>query len=82
MTGQVRPGKTPAITSPLDNLGDDGAERYMWAFPDGNHVILAIPGLRNLTLEAAEARTIGEIIIQTADAITKRHRNHTKGSLS
>jgi hypothetical protein len=54
----------------------------MWAFPDGNHVILAIPGLRNLTLEAAEARTIGEILIQTADAITKRHRNHTKGSLS
>ncbi|MBV9143513.1 MAG: hypothetical protein JO115_21810 [Pseudonocardiales bacterium] len=77
MTGQVRRGKTPATTSSLYNLRDDGAERYIWAFPEGDHVVLVIPGLRNLILEATEARTIGEILIQTADAITKEHRNYT-----
>jgi hypothetical protein len=79
MTGQARRGKTPSTTSPLDNLGDEGAERYMWAFPEGNHVVLAIPGLRDLKLDPEEARTIGKILDQTADEITERHRNHTKG---
>jgi hypothetical protein len=82
MTGQARRGNTPSATSPLDNLGDEGAERYMWAFPEGNHVVLAIPGLRDLKLDPDEARTIGKILAQTADEITERHRNQIEGGES
>jgi hypothetical protein len=79
MTRQARRGKTPSAPSPLEDLGDEGAERYMWAFPEGNQVVLAIPGLRDLKLDPEEARTIGKILAQTADEITERHRNHTEG---
>jgi hypothetical protein len=54
MTGQARRGKTPHVTSPLVSLGDEGAERYMWAFREGNQVVLAIPGLRDLTTPPAQ----------------------------
>jgi hypothetical protein len=47
--------------------GDEGAERYMWAFREGTAVILSIPGIRDLTLSADEARTIGRMLIDTAD---------------
>jgi hypothetical protein len=79
MTGQARRGKTPHVTSPVGSLGDEGAERYMWAFREGNQVVLAIPGLRDLTLDADEARTIGKLLIQTADEITEHHRNRAEG---
>lgn len=79
MTGQARRGKTPYVASPLGSLGDEGAERYMWAFSEGNSVVLAIPGLRDLTLDADEARTIGKMLIQTADEVTDYHRNQTEG---
>ena len=79
MTGQARRGKTPHVTSPVGSLGDEGVERYMWAFPEGNQVVLAIPGLRDLTLDADEARAIGKLLIQTADEMTEHHRNQTEG---
>ncbi|MGH3708817.1 MAG: hypothetical protein ACRDRQ_12095 [Pseudonocardiaceae bacterium] len=79
MTGQARQGKTLHAISPLGSLGDEGAERYMWAFSEGDQVVLAIPGLRDLTLDAHEARTVGIMLIQTADEITEQHRNHTEG---
>jgi hypothetical protein len=78
MTGQARRGKTPHVTSPLGSLGDEGAERYMWAFREENQVVLVIPGLRDLTLDAHEARTVGIMLIQTADEITEQHRNHAE----
>lgn len=79
MTGQARRGKTPRVASPVGSLGDEGAERYMWAFREGNQVVLAIPGLRDLTLDADEARTIGKLLIQTADEVTEHHRNQAEG---
>jgi hypothetical protein len=82
MTGQARRGKTPSTTPSLDNLGDEGVERYMWAFREGKQVVLAIPGLRDLTLDADEARAIGKLLIQTADEITEHPRNRTDGSES
>jgi hypothetical protein len=79
MTGRARRDKSSSAPSPLEDLGDEGAERYMWAFPEGNQVVLAIPGLRDLKLDPEEARTIGTILTQTADEINERHRNHTEG---
>jgi hypothetical protein len=79
MTGQARRGKTPHVASLLGSLGDEGAERYMWAFQEGNSVVLTIPGLRDLTLDADEARTIGKMLIETADEIIEHHRNQTEG---
>jgi hypothetical protein len=78
MTGRARRGKTPHATSPLGSLGDEGAERYMWAFSEENSVVLAMPDLRDLTFDADEARTIGKMLIHTTDEITENHRNQTE----
>jgi hypothetical protein len=45
----------------------EGAERYLWVFPDGDRLVLAIPGLRGLKFSIDEARAIGEMLIQAAD---------------
>jgi hypothetical protein len=82
MTGQARRDKTPSGTPSLDNLGDEGVERYMWAFREGKQVVLAIPGLRDLTLDADEARAIGKLLIQTADEITEHPRTYPDGGES
>lgn len=82
MTRQARREESSSAPSPREDLGDEGAERYMWAFPEGNHVVLTIPGLRDLKLDPEEARTIGKILAQTADEITEHHKNHTEGGES
>lgn len=45
----------------------EGTERYMWAFSERDQVVLSIPGLRDLRLTSREARTVGEMLIETAD---------------
>jgi hypothetical protein len=79
MTGQARRGKTSHDTPSVGSLGDEGVERYIWAFSEGNQVLLSIPGLRDLTLDADEARALGKLLIQTADELTEHHRNQTEG---
>lgn len=51
-------------------LGDAGSERYMWAFRDGDNVVLSIPGLRDLEFNCEDARMIGNMLITTADEIS------------
>jgi hypothetical protein len=60
--------------------GDEGAERYMWAFREGATVILSIPGIRDLNLSADEARTIGRMLMDTADDVD-REKSSNKGQL-
>ncbi len=79
MAARPRRNKTRHVKSAQERLGDEGAERYMWVFPEGHHIVLTIPGLRNLKLNVNDARTIGEILIQTADEMTKHHNNQTEG---
>jgi hypothetical protein len=79
MAARARRSKVPYAKSPLGNLGDEGAERYMWTFLEGNKIVLAIPGLRDLKLSANEARTIGDMLIQAADEATGNRRNQTEG---
>ena len=54
----------------------EGAERYMWAFPDNDEVILSIPGLRDLRLTIPEAREVGEMLIEIADDTLRRQNNN------
>ncbi|MBV9030572.1 MAG: hypothetical protein JO364_09730 [Pseudonocardiales bacterium] len=80
MTARARRDKRPDARTPLGKLGDKGAERYMWVFPEEHHVVLTIPGIRDLKLTAHEARAIGEMLIQTADELTNNHSsNHGEG---
>jgi hypothetical protein len=79
MAARARRGKVPYAKSPPGNLGDEGAERYMWAFLEGSQIVLAIPGLRDLKLNANEARTIGEMLIQAADEAAGHRRNQVEG---
>ena len=69
MTARTRRSKTHSAKSGQGRLGDEGAERYMWVFPEGHHIVLTIPGLRDLELTVNDARTIGEILIQTAGQV-------------
>lgn len=57
-----------------EGVVDEGAERYIWVFPEENRVVLAIPGLRGLKFSIDEARTVGEMLTQAADETEKRHR--------
>ena len=70
------PRRSHAVEAKTDGKGvvDDGAERYIWVFPEQNQVVLAIPGLRGLKFSIDEARAVGEMLIQAADEIEKRHR--------
>lgn len=63
----------------LGHLGDEGAERYMWVVPEGNLIVLTIPGLRDLKLDVTEARTIGEMLIQVANEMTQNDENQREG---
>jgi hypothetical protein len=78
MAARARRGKTGSAKSPHERLGDEGAERYMWVFPEGDQIVLTIPGLRDLKLSVTDARTIGEMLIQTADEITRHRTNQTE----
>jgi hypothetical protein len=79
MTARTRRSKTRSAKSGQGRLGDEGAERYMWVFPEGHHIVLTIPGLRDLELTVNDARTIGEILIQTADEMTKHRNDQAEG---
>ena len=57
-----------------EGVVDEGAERYLWVFLEGNRVVLAIPGLRGLRFSIDEARTVGDMLIQAADEIEKHLR--------
>jgi hypothetical protein len=78
MAARTRRSKARYTKSSRGRLGDEGAERYMWVFPEGDHIVLTIPGLRDLELGVNDARTIGEILIQTADEMTKHHNTPTE----
>jgi hypothetical protein len=58
---------------------DEGAERYIWVFPEGDRIVLAIPGLRGLAFSMQEARAVGEMLIQAADEMTERQMNLAEG---
>jgi hypothetical protein len=62
----------PNSAKPASGETSDGAERYMWSFPDGDAVVLSIPGLRDLKLSPDEARAAGKMLIETADQISGR----------
>jgi hypothetical protein len=75
------PRRSHAVETKAGNEGvvDEGAERYIWVFPEENRVVLAIPGLRGLKFSIDEARTVGEMLIQTAEEMTKHHRDLAEG---
>jgi hypothetical protein len=58
---------------------DEGAERYIWVFPEEDQLVLAIPGLRGLKFSVYEARAMGEMLIQAADEMTEHHRDRGEG---
>ena len=71
-TRRARSAKTKAFAA---GIVEEGAERYIWVFPEGQQVVLAIPGLRGLKFSVEEARVVAEMLIQAADEMTKHHRN-------
>lgn len=64
---------------PSDGVVVEGAERYMWVFPEGDRLVLAIPDLRDLKFSLEEARAVGEMLIQTADEMTNRQESLGEG---
>ena len=79
MTEQARRLKAVEVKSTSAGIVDEGAERYIWVFPEGNRLVLAIPGLRGLKFSTQEARTIGEMLIQAADEMTGHEKSLTEG---
>lgn len=79
MTTRAR--RLPAAEAETGDKGvvDEGAERYIWVFPEENQLVLAIPGLRGLKFSVEEARAIGEMLVQAADEMTQRHRKPGEG---
>ena len=77
----TREQRSHAVEAQASDKGvvDDGAERYIWVFLEGNRVVLAIPGLRGLKFSIDEARTVGEMLIQAADEIEKHLRMEESG---
>lgn len=71
MTRRGRRAQPVEDMSSGQEVVDEGAERYMWAFPEGDRVVFSIPGLRDLMFSVNEARTIGGMLIRTADEIVK-----------
>ena len=66
MSTRARRSRAPKA-NPSDGIVVEGAERYLWVFPDGDRLVLAIPGLRGLKFSIDEARAIGEMLIHAAD---------------
>lgn len=79
MTTRARRSPSVGAKSSGEGTVDEGAERYIWVFPEENRLVLAIPGLRGLKFSVHEARTVGEMLIQAADEMTERHRNLGEG---
>ena len=68
---RARSAKAESLAAPIV----EGAERYIWVFPEGEQVVLALPGLRGLKFSVEEARSVAEMLIQAADEMTKHQRN-------
>jgi hypothetical protein len=66
-------------TTPSHGIVVEGAERYIWVFPDGDRLVLAIPGLRDLKFSIDEARAVGEMLIQAADETLQQHMTRAQG---
>jgi hypothetical protein len=72
MTTRARRSPSAEAKSGDKGVVDEGAERYIWVFPEGNQLVLAIPGLRGLKFSIHEARAIGEMLIQATNEMTKQ----------
>jgi hypothetical protein len=79
MTTRTRRSQVVEAKSAAKGTVDEGAERYIWVFPEGNQLVLAIPGLRGLKFNINEARAVGEMLIQAADEMTEHHGNLVEG---
>jgi hypothetical protein len=77
MTTRARRSRAPKV-NPSNGIVVEGAERYLWVFPDGDRLVLAIPGLRGLKFSIEEARAVGEMLIQAADE-TVQQQIQTRG---
>jgi hypothetical protein len=75
MTTRTRRARSAKAKSSAAGIVEEGAERYIWVFPEGQQVVLAIPGLRGLKFSVEEARAVAEMLIQAADEMTKHQRN-------
>jgi hypothetical protein len=73
MTTRARRSQAVEAKSSDKGIVDEGAERYIWVFPEENQLVLAIPGLRGLKFSVNEARAVGEMLIQAADEMTEHH---------
>ncbi len=71
MTTRARRSHAGGAKSFGKGVVDEGAERYLWVFPEKNQLVLAIPGLRGLKFSVDEARTVGEMLIQAADELAQ-----------
>ena len=72
MSTRARRSRAPKA-NPSDGIVVEGAERYIWVFPDGDRLVLAIPGLRGLKFSIEEARAVGEMLIHAADETVQQH---------
>jgi hypothetical protein len=79
MTTRARRSQAVEVKSSGKGVVDEGVERYIWVFPEGNQLVLAIPGLRGLKFSINEARAVGEMLIQAADEMAEHHGNLVEG---
>jgi hypothetical protein len=75
MTTRTRRSRSAKAKSVAAGIVEEGAERYIWVYPEGQQLVLAIPGLRGLKFSVDEARAVAEMLIQAADEMTANHRN-------
>lgn len=75
MTTRARRSRSTEVKWSNAGIVEEGAERYIWVFPEENQLVLAIPGLRGLKFSVDEGRAVGEMLIQAADEMTNNHRN-------
>ena len=75
MTSRTRRTRSVKAKSFAAGIVEEGAERYIWVYPEGKQLVLAIPGLRGLKFTIDEARSVGEMLIQAADEMTVNHQD-------
>jgi len=75
MTRKTRRTRSTKDQSFAAGIVEEGAERYIWIYPEGQQLILAIPGLRGLRFSIEEARTVADMLTQAADEMTTNHQN-------
>jgi hypothetical protein len=79
MTTRARRSQSAEAKSADKGVVDQGAERYIWVFPEGDRLVLEIPGLRGLKFSVDEARAIGGMLIQAADEMAEPRRDLGEG---